>query len=357
MKKKYFVFMATVVVVLCSLLSGCGDIFQNSGSIDYARKKACSDEFYSTLTEAEQAAFDGKLQAIVDSTYFQSLDKKQRDELIFKFVESEKTIKEVSEDPVDKTPEEIQNKIDDKQNELDQVKQELEDLKNSGASDQEIATAQEKQQQVEDQIKSAEQEKAYWETVSTTKDAVNSNTYFQGSTGCSIRKINGIYTDGRRYYINADLIKEENIGGFTYKSKQNQYIQITTTQPPTGNETYEEILTLISEGAGISSEQICVNKNLQSHKDYFEKNKETMNNPVIEYYLSQNYKFTVIDSWECEGDEHPNYVLKIQSDDDIKYFFLTYTANRDKYVTLEVQKACPEFWNQLEIEQRGQNIA
>ena len=352
------------LMVLGTLVSACvavanvnkiKDFFQSIGKNDQerAQDKAHDSDHYKDLTQDEKKDFDNKLKDITDSDYYKNLDKKQKEELVDKFVESEKVEKEVASDPVDKDPEEIQSQISDLKDNLQDIENELNNLKENGASEEEIKEAEQKQQEVEDQIKSAEQEKAYWETVSTTKETVNSNIYYQASTGCSIRKINGIYSDGRRFYVNADLIKEENIGGFVYKSKQNQYIRVTTNEPPTGNETYEEILALISNGASISTAQICTNKNLQSHKDYFEKNKESIY--FVKVRLDRGYSLGVVESWEQENDSHANYLISATKNDETNYFFLTYDAQQGKYVSSSfIQKACPEFWNQLEIEQKAQ---
>lgn len=272
-----------------------------------------------------------------------------------KFVESEKTLKEVASDPVDKDPAEIELQISSLKTELSDVVAALAALKEQGANASEIAEAEQKQQKVEDQIKSAEQEKAYWETVSTTKETVDDNEVFNiRNSGLTIRRINGIYSQSGYIYINVDFIHEEIIGGFNYKSKQNQYVKISLNTILTGQETYDEILNLISSSSNVSSMQVCTNKNLQSHKDYFEKNKASMNNPVINYYLSQNYSFNILDSWEIDNQTQPNFMIEASSGNNFKYFYLTYNAQKNKYVVQELQKACPEFWNQLEIEQKAQ---
>lgn len=351
MKRKFFAFLLVILCFFTVLLSGCNDIFASDE--EKALNRAHSDEFYSSLTKKEQADFDSKLKSIAGSDYYKNLDKKQKNELVDKFVESEKVEKEVASDPVDKDPAEIELQISSLKTELSDVVAALAALKEQGANASEIAEAEQKQQKVEDQIKSAEQEKAYWEIVSTTKDTVNSNIYYKASTGCSIRKINGIYSNGRSFYVNADLIKEENIGGFVYKSKQNQYIRVTTNEPPTGNETYEEILALISGGASISTKQICTNKNLQSHKDYFEKNKESMHRYILKRQ-DRGRVFNVVESWENSNNSMPNYLLKETGDNFDIFILLTYNESQGKYSWQELEKACPEFWKQLEIEQKAQ---
>lgn len=353
MKRKFFAFLIVILCFFTVLLSGCNDIFASDE--EKALNRAHSDEFYSSLTKKEQADFDNKLKSIAGSDYFKNLDKKQKNDLVDKFVESEKTLKEVASDPVDKDPAEIELQISSLKTELSDVVAALAALKEQGANASEIAEAEQKQQEVEEQIKSAEQEKAYWETVSTTKETVDDNEVFNiRNSGLTIRRINSIFYNGRSLYVNADFVKEENIGGFIYKSKQNQYFRIVTNELISGNESYETILKLLSNNANIESMQICTNKNLQSHKDYFEKNKASMNNPVINYYLSQNYSFNILDSWEIDNQTQPNFMIEASSGNNFKYFYLTYNAQKNKYVVQELQKACPEFWNQLEIEQKAQ---
>lgn len=348
MKRKFFAFLLVILCFSTVLLSGCNDIFASNE--EKALNRAHSDEFYSSLTEKEQADFDSKLKSIAGSDYYKSLDKNQKTDLVDKFVESEKTLKEIASDPVDKDPAEIELQISSLKTELSDVVAALAALKEQGANASEIAVAEQKQQIIEEQIKSAEQEKAYWEIVKTVKEAVNSNIDYQASTGCTIRKINGIYIDSiGTIYINADFIKKETIGGHIYKSKENQYLQVLGKKV-NANATYNEITTLISNASSFRTAQICTNKNLQSHKDYFEKNKDTMNNPVVSYYLSQNYNFNILDSWEIDNQTQPNFMIEASSGNNFKYFYLTYNTQKNKYTVNELQKACPEFWAQLEIE-------
>lgn len=352
MKRKFFAFLIVILCFFTVLLSGCNDIFASDE--EKALNRAHSDEFYSSLTKKEQADFDNKLKSIAGSDYFKSLDKKQKEELVDKFVESEKVEKEVASDPVDKDPEEIQSQISDLKNNLQDVQNELNNLKQNGASEEEIKEAEQKQQEVEDQIKSAEQEKAYWETVSTTKETVDDNEVFNiRNSGLTIRRINGIYSKSGYIYINADFIHEEIIGGFSYKSKQNQYVEISVNTILTGQETYDEILNLISSSSNISSIQVCTNKNLQSHKDYFEKNKESMHRYIIRRQ-DRGHVFSIVESWENSNNSMPNYLLKETGDNFDIFILLTYNESQGEYSWQELQKACPEFWNQLEIEQKAQ---
>lgn len=349
MKRKFFAFLLVILCFFTVLLSGCNDIFASDE--EKALNRAHSDEFYSSLTEKEQADFDSKLKVIIDSESYNNLDKKQKEELVDKFVESEKVEKEVASDPVDKDPAEIELQISSLKTELSDVVAALAALKEQGASASEIAAAEQKQQIIEERIKSAEQEKAYWEIVKTVKEAVNSNIYYQASTGCTIRKINGIYIDNiGTIYINADFVKKETIGGHIYKSKENQYLQVLGKKV-NANATYNEITTLISNASSFRTAQICTNKNLQSHKDYFEKNKESMHR-ILNQLIEDNFNFTIIDSWEQDGYNYPSFLINAVNVNEDIYVFLTYAYNteKQKYSYLELQKACPEFWAQLEIE-------
>lgn len=333
------------------------DFFQSIGKNDQekAQDKAHDSDHYKDLTQDEKKDFDNKLKDITDSDYFKKLDKKQKDELVDKFVESQKVEKEVSEDPVDKDPEEIQSQISDLKDNLQDIENELNNLKENGASEEEIKEAEQKQQEVEDQIKSAEQEKAYWETVSTTKETVDDNEVFNiRNSGLTIRRINSIFYNGTTLYVNADFVKEENIGGFIYKSKQNQYLRIFTNEVISGNESYETILKLMSDNADVESMQICTNMNFQSHKDYFEKNKESMHR-YISKRQDRGRVFNVVESWESLNNSMPNYLLKETGNNSNDLFILlTYDESQGNYSWQELQKACPEFWNQLEIEQKAQ---
>lgn len=345
MKRKFFAFLLVILCFFTVLLSGCNDIFASDE--EKALNRAHSDEFYASLTEKEQVDFDSKLKSITSRDYYKNLDKNQKNDLVDKFVESEKTLKEVASDPVDKDPAEIELQISSLKTELSDVVAALAALKEQGASASEIADAEQKQQEVEDQIKSAEQEKAYWETIETVKEAIcNCSSFKWFNWGLIIRKINSIFSDGSALYVNADFVKEEIIDWVSYKSKQNHYLRIVTNGIMSGDESYETILNkLISDkNASVSSEQICTNKNLQSHKDYFEKNKNDIS-VAIRVREQQGYQFEVFDSWEQENDSHPNYLIKATKNGDVKYIFIAY-----KHSAIDLSKACPEFWAQLEIE-------
>lgn len=313
------------------------------------KEKVHDGNHYQNLTDDEKNKFDKKLNDIVNSDYYKNLDDEAKDKLLDKFVESEKTIKEVSQDPKDKKPEEIENKISDKQNELDNIQKEIEDLKNSGASEEEIAKTEEKRQQVEKQIKSVEQEKAYWETVETVKESTTNNVTFSiENPGTTIRRINGIYAYEGNAYFNIDALKEEIIDGKSYYSQSNQFCRISKIV--NGDEPYKEVLRLISESGGIWVEKTCINKNSQEQKEYFEKNKYQIDD-WFEYLENRGYTLSIEESWEIEGQEtHPEFIIKSVKDNVEEYYMVTYETSLNKYRTPDLKKICPEFWAQLEIE-------
>lgn len=311
------------------------------------KEKVHDGNHYQNLTDDEKNKFDKKLNDIVNSDYYKNLDDEAKDKLIDKFVESEKTIKEVSQDPKDKKPEEIENKITEKRNELENVKKEIDNLKNSGASEEEIAKAEEKQQQVEKQIKSAEQEKAYWETVETVKESVSINEIFSiRNPELKIRRVNGVYMYEGTAYINADFIKEEVIDGKSYYSKLNQFCRINDIV--TGEENYEEILKIISGDVIIDVDRTCINKNSKEQLDKFDEIKNEISS--LTGLENLGYTLSVVESWETTDYSNPEYIVKAQSEDDERWYMVTYEPHLDIYRRQPIRKICPEFWAQLEIE-------
>lgn len=312
------------------------------------KEKVHDGNHYQNLTDDEKNKFDKKLNDIVNSDYYKNLDDVEKDKLLDKFVESEKTIKEVSQDPKDKKPEEIENKIIEKRNELENVKKEIDNLKNSGASEEEIAEAEEKQQQVEKQIKSAEQEKAYWETVETVKESVSINEIFSiRNPELKIRRVNSVYDYEGGVYFNADFIKEEIIDGKSYYSQLNQFC--STSAIITGEENYYEILQIISQDPIIDVDRTCINKNSQEQKEYFEKNKSSMDS-IFDILESLGYNLSIVESWQTTKSEYPEFIINAKSEDDERMYMATYSPDLARYRVQPIQKVCPEFWAQLEIE-------
>lgn len=312
------------------------------------KEKTHDDDHYQNLTDDEKKEFDDKLNNIIDSDYYKNLDDDGKDDLIDKFVESEKTIKDVSKDPKDKNPADIQTKIEDKQSELESVKKELEELKNSGASEEEIAKSEERQQQIEDQIKSAEQEKAYWKTVETVKDSVSTNYFYESrNPGTKIRRINEIYFFNNRTYFNADIVREEIVDGRSYFSRANQYCIVLSYLG--GNETYEEVLDVIVNSGVIQVDKTCVNINTESNQKQFEQIKQSVE--MLKFLEESGFQLSVKKSWNVLEHDNPEYIVQATYEDMEETYIVSFDNSLQKYVALQITKVCPEFWAQLEIEQ------
>lgn len=315
------------------------------------KEKTHDDDHYQNLTDDEKKDFDKKLDELVDSDHYKGLDDKGKDELLDKFVESEKVQQEIKNDKPDKKPAEIQTKIEDKQTELEKVQKEIEDLKNSGASEEEIAKAEEKQQQVEEQIKSAEQEKAYWETVETVKESIPTTIFFETQySNAQVRKINSIYSSGFLVYVNADIIRDEYIDGKIYKSQQNVYITFSVEDIIDYNTIqYSDVLKMIKDTDIISLNTPCLNKNQQSHKDYFWENKNNISQ-YLTMYEEQGYTLNVEESWETKDSSKPSFLIRADDGTNEVLLQLIYDQSVGRYLTSILHKVCPEFWAQLEIE-------
>lgn len=120
---------------------------------------------------------------------------------------------EIKNDIEDKKVEEFDATIEDKQNELDIAKQTVKDLKNSEASEEEIAKAEENQQKIEDQLEKVKEERAYWSVTEVIKNLYaktlsTSNEY----PNSYIRKINRIGDGGVRMLVEAEVVSKDSNG-------------------------------------------------------------------------------------------------------------------------------------------------
>lgn len=293
-----------------------------------AQEKAHDDDYYQDLTDDEKEDFDKKLDELVDSDHYKNLDDEEKDKLLDKFVESEKTVKEVSQDPKDKKPEEI---------EIPAIP-----TKEQGATDEEIAEAEKKAEE-------AKQEKTYWETVETVKESVSSNGSFEArNPGKTIRRINGIYVYEGNICIDADFIQEEIIDGRSYFSQLNQFCRFSKLA--TGKETYEEILQMFTnETVIISVDKTFLSKNTKEQKDYFSNNKSSMDN-IFNILERNNYSLSIVESWQTNEYDFPEFIINAKSENDEMMYMATYSPELEEYRVQPIQKICPEFWAQLEIE-------
>lgn len=314
---KKFVFLLIAVLLFVSVcFCACGCSLLNISK----NKDTEYNNYYNSLTTAEKSEFDSKLKEIKNSKYYKSLGKEEKSKLVEKFVESEKTLKEVANDPVDKSPEEIQQKIDA--------------LIENGAT--------------EEKIKATEQERDYWEAVTIIKVATRSNSVFNfRNPGMTIRKVNAIYSYQGRVYFNADFVKEEVIDGKSYFSQVNQFCDISSAVR--GGESFEEIMNIIYYAGVVSAETECVNFDAESHKEVFEENVLTVD--YLVKLKNQGYEISCVQSWDDISDTHcPQFIVKAVKDDDEKMFLYEYKDSMGRYARQPIQKICPEFWAQLEIE-------
>ena len=104
-------------------------------------------EFYSMLIDSQKASFDAGLKELKNSDYYRELKRKEKNELLMKYAESEETKKELSEIE-NKNPEDIQ-------------------IPENGT---------------DKEIKAAQDEKDYWEIVDSIKKELANNKSFATRT-------------------------------------------------------------------------------------------------------------------------------------------------------------------------------
>ncbi len=117
---------------------------------------------------------------------------------------------EIKNDVKDKTPEDFKPTITDKQNELDAAKKETESLKNAGASEEEIAKAEEKQQEIEKQLEEVKEEQAYWSVTARIKELYAKNcSNAEGYPNSYIRNVKDISYSSTYMYVEAEVISRD----------------------------------------------------------------------------------------------------------------------------------------------------
>ena len=179
------------------------------------------------------------------------------------------------------------------------------------------------------------------------ESTTNNVTFSIENPGTTIRRINGIYAYQGGAYFNIDAVKEEIIDGKSYYSQSNQFCCIS--EIVNGDETYKEVLRLISESGGIWVEKTCINKNSQEQKEYFEKKRSSMDD-IFNILESHGYNLSIVESWQTTKSEYPEFIINAKSEDDERMYMATYSPDLARYRVQPIQKVCPEFWAQLEIE-------
>lgn len=316
--------MFLMLLIVVSALTGC--IKSNEEKNEVRKEEAHKGAYYKGLSEEEQQEFDYNLYTIFESDDYKALSDEEKDELIEKFVASEKLKKEV------------QAELNKEQKRKEQIEKELEAL----------TCKQDTTEEENQQIEALKQEKAYLETADGVRETTNNNEIFSISNPeKAITKINGIYKYGGYVYIDVEILENETIGGVEFFSTYEAFCSIGKSVD--ANDSYDDILDQISKTEFCHYDFKCVNKNAESHKEYFEQNKYSMYSK-IQAGENRGCEFSVVESWEKEGDsEHPEFVIKQQTGDDVMYYMATY--NNSSYSFHIIQKICPEFWAQLEVEQ------
>lgn len=311
MKKQSRIFIAVILVfvVLSVIFVACDD----DGSKEATRKAreiAQKSEYYISLDENEKKKFDDELNEIIDSEYFKSLDENGKSELVGKFVESEKTIKELANDPKDKNPEDL------------------------------------------DETTATQQEIKYWEIVKTVKETIENNLTFRiENPDTTVRRVNSIYSYGGHAFFNIDIVREEVLGGKSFFSQVNMFCR--TSEVVRGEEPTDAVLEKVLNTGIISVDKICANRNSQELLEKFDTIKNDI--PSLTKLYGYGYTLSVVESWETVEHAHPEYIVKAKSEDDERWYIVMFSENQDKYGRQYIYKICPEFWAQLEIERAKNN--
>lgn len=312
------------------------------------------DDRYKELDDDNKQKVEDKFEQITNSDEFKEKTDKEKDEIIDKLVESEKIQQDVQkeQEKTETRKEELKQELEDLSSNKQELEQRVQDLKDSGATDEEIKAAESEQQKVEEQIKAAEQEQIYYETSDTVKESAAQNSYLQtNNPGTSIQKIWGIYKyGGHSIYVNADILQKETIAGVEIYTKANALCLVMAIIP---EQTTEAILECLSNPGSIRIKSICTNKNKESHKEYFEQNKQTICQEALNQYIDRGYEMSILESWEEENDpEHPSFLLRVKRGQNVdRLKLLCYEKSLGDYSLTPVEKICPEFWAQLEAEQ------
>ena len=65
---------------------------------------------------------------------------------------------------------------------------------------------------------------------------------------------------------------------------------------------------------------------------------------------SHGYNLSIVESWQTTKSEYPEFIINAKSEDDEMMYMATYSPELARYRVQPIQKVCPEFWAQLEIE-------
>lgn len=307
------------------------------------------DDFYQNLSDEEKQAFDNKLKKIFKCDQYKRLSDEQKDDLVNKFVESEKlqalAWQECAEQKL--RLEEVDALLVSLSKYGQQLEQQINIFKDCGGAEEEISEIEQKRQSVQAQIKSAEQQKAYLETHVVVRETFLNQESNKNNSKIIIKKINGVYQkDVVDIMIDADVLVSENVGGVDIFSAQNCFYSIENLS--NRNIDYKSMLNAIASADDINCIKVCKNKNDEGNNRYFEEIKYSISN-VMQYYENMGYEFSVVQSWENDNSKKPEYIIK--SNYNKKESFYLINCSDGQYYYQPIQKICPEFWAQLEVEQ------
>lgn len=385
MKKKICLLLAALLLISILVLTLCScNLFDKDDDTDYEqielqkyqerKDKIQTDSRLSIFDENKINEIVGKYETIAaDSDEYKNMSDKEKDQLVEKLIVSEILQEEIKAEElnVQAQKEEVKRKLCGFSTELTEilnsndltqteqvagvaeainnVKQELQEtIDSDSSSPEEIAAAKEQLKQVE----AAEQEYAYHETATSITETVNNDDSFSmRNIGIRLEKLRGTYKIRGRIYVNADFIKTEVIAGVEICSQINGFCQISCMSPISEDVNYTDMIAAINNCGGTIFITTCANRNNESHKSYFEQNKYSMAS-FISRYEGFGYTYDVFESWENEDNE-TEFIIKEKRGGSSKLYFVT--SNGGRYSFQEIEKICPEFWAQKELEESKQN--
>lgn len=284
-------------------------------SEDEVVKNIHESEFYSMLINSEKEAFDAGLKELKNCDYYRELKREEKNELLMKYLESEKTKKELAKIE-SKNPEDIQIPTDG----------------------------------TEKEIKTAQDEKAYWEIVNSIKKAVSGDEHFSRThKDLTAVSVDGVYSKFGEILFKVGFVRSEEIGGKIYLSRSSKIFSVKTEGFVLANTDHKTILGMI-EGKDINVFQDCINENTKENLKFFIEN---------EYFIfggfsnleQKGYSVQVSESWGIEEHNNPNYIVRAVGKDEIDVL-LMFNKISTSYEATHINRLCPEFWNHVENKEK-----
>lgn len=369
------------------IIASVGNVFKSEEKKNEERKEqAKPDDRYIQLDDENKSKFEEKFDIIVASDKYKNKTDDEKDEIINKLIESEKLQQDVAKEQEEQEirREEIKQELGGMSEELGNVfandnltqseqvaqvadaiantKNELQEIINSEtATVEEIAKVQEKL----DKVESLEQEYVYQETSSAIKDQIATNPKNNISDNLTLRKINGIYSGAAAMIIDADFVTIEYIGGVEIFSEITAFIRYAPDSGMVASDiSYSEIVEYVNNNVSlIRLLTSCANDNnserATEREKYFQENKYSMHN-AIQVDENRGRNFSITKSWDRVAEnnsmdaEHPTYHLRVIREDGSIIGDILLIYNGSSYIMYNIEKICPEFWAQVEAEQRAQ---